>query len=326
MQYSKPWDGTTVGDATLAPYDGPNAWAEIWRSFVGADHNEDLSGIFTSTDYQLDASTIGTASPVYINAGIAMVHGTWYRSTAEENIIIPTPAVSTRQDRIVIRKDWTAQEVRLHRIAGAEGGGEPPLEQTDGDVWDEPIANVSITTAGVITLIDQRKFVYPAPLPYVDAGVRTTALSVPVPNNTATAIPWNANFFESTVVQANQMHSPTGNNERFYAIVDGVYEVQGRVLLTVGATAICRLLLVLGAYVSLSGTNVYHHTIVEVDFSSGNTMILPPTKIHMNKGEYVQLIVHQNSGLAGTALMAESGNPLRSEYGRVTFRLVSTDR
>jgi len=76
-------------------------------------------------------------------------------------VVIPSPTVSTRIDRIVLRKSWVAQTVRITRIEGIEGGGAPALTQTDGTTWDIPLYQVSITTGGNITLTDERVYIHP---------------------------------------------------------------------------------------------------------------------------------------------------------------------
>ena len=106
----------------------------------------------------------GAVSPVAINTGRALVDGVWYESDASENIAIPSPAVNPRVDRIVLRKDWALQTIRLTRIAGAESAAQvppaPALTQIDGTTWDLPLWQIHITTGGVITLWhDEREFI-----------------------------------------------------------------------------------------------------------------------------------------------------------------------
>lgn len=93
-----------------------------------------------------------------------MVYGGWYDSDANISVAIPTPAGATRVDRIVLRKDWAGQTIRLTRIAGVEGAGAPalgagtpPYTQSAGVTWDVPLYQVSITTGGVITTVDDRE-------------------------------------------------------------------------------------------------------------------------------------------------------------------------
>lgn len=100
----------------------------------------------------------GTASPVSIDTGGAMVDGKPYKNDASTTIVIPTPVSLTRIDRIVARADWANHQVRLTRIAGTEGAGAPAITQTPGTTYDIKLAQVSITTGGAITVTDERTF------------------------------------------------------------------------------------------------------------------------------------------------------------------------
>lgn len=150
-ELSRPWAGTVTGDA--GPYSDQH-WTDIWDALFareGADVGV-LQGVLS------ELAVTGAVSPVSVAAGAAMVNGTWYRSSGAVTVAVPTPAVSTRIDRIVLRKSWAAQTVRITRIAGVEGGGAPALVQSDGITWDIPLAQASITTGGAITLTNQRVF------------------------------------------------------------------------------------------------------------------------------------------------------------------------
>lgn len=104
----------------------------------------------------------GASSPVAVSTGAAYVRGFPYFNTASVDVAVPTPSGNTRIDRVVLRANWSAQTVRITRIAGTEGTGTPPaLVQTDGTTWDIPLAQASITTGGVITLTDEREYLHP---------------------------------------------------------------------------------------------------------------------------------------------------------------------
>lgn len=155
---SRFWDGVAVGDATEAPYDASTEFAAVLRSICGANGvATNLGGVFDNELNELAVS--GASSPLSVASGRALAYGNWYESDAAVSVVVPTPAASTRIDRIVLRKDWTAQTVRITRIAGVEGGGAPSLVQIAGTTWDTPLAQASITTGGVITLTDQREFI-----------------------------------------------------------------------------------------------------------------------------------------------------------------------
>jgi hypothetical protein len=155
---SGPWDGTSIGDATEAAYDAPTEFARFLEALHGGTANR--GGVVVDKLNELAITAPGSVSPVSINSGWAVVYGTWYERDATDTVVIPTPAVSTRIDRIVLRKDWSAQTVRVTRIAGTEGAGAPSLVQTVGTTWDVPLAQVSIVPGtGAITLTDQRVFI-----------------------------------------------------------------------------------------------------------------------------------------------------------------------
>ena len=103
----------------------------------------------------------GASSPVAVNTGEAYDYGFPYFNTASVNVAIPTPASNTRIDLVVLRANWSAQTVRITRIAGTEGAGAPSLVQSDGTTWDIPLAQASITTGGTITVTDTREFIHP---------------------------------------------------------------------------------------------------------------------------------------------------------------------
>lgn len=154
---SRFWDGTTVGDATSSPYDAVNEFAKVLQAISYTSQNETAhgGGVFAKNLGEMSQAVV--LASVTINTGMAIVDGTWYSNSAIVNIPFAAPATATRIDRIVLRKDWVLQTVRLVVLVGIEGGSEPPLATTLGVKWDIPICAVSITTAGVITITDERE-------------------------------------------------------------------------------------------------------------------------------------------------------------------------
>ncbi len=159
------WSGSSVGDATLAPYTD-DQFTDNYRKLFSYDRT--VQGILRGAGNELAAT--GTGSPVAINTGMAIVDGKIYENSASLNVTVPTPASATRIDRIMLRKSWAAQTVRITRVAGVEGGGVPALTQVDGVTWDLPLWQASITTGGVITLTKEGVYVrspLAAPAQYV---------------------------------------------------------------------------------------------------------------------------------------------------------------
>jgi len=149
VEESYPWSGTVVGDA--GPYSDDD-WSDAWNTLFCVDRT--LQGYVAGVLNELAVS--GVASPVTVGSGSALVDGKFYYNSADTTVAIPTPAVSTRIDRIVLRKSWVAQTVRITRIEGIEGGGAPAITQNDGTTWDIKLAQTSTTVGGVITVTDER--------------------------------------------------------------------------------------------------------------------------------------------------------------------------
>lgn len=108
----------------------------------------------------------GTVTNVTVATGYGMVYGLWYKNDLAFTISVTTPTVSTRIDRIVLRANLTSATysgqvgytVKAVKITQAEGIGTPPAVTQSGSVWEIPIATVSITTGGAITVTDERTF------------------------------------------------------------------------------------------------------------------------------------------------------------------------
>lgn len=167
---SRFWTTSGTGDGTGSGYTTAN-WAEFVRNTMTTSPASEgvLYGILNSL------AVSGTSSPVSIASGSAIGYGYFYTNDSAATQAIATPTTATRIDRIVLRASWAAQTVRITRIAGTEGSGSAPsMTQTAGTTWDIPLATVSITTGGVITVTDARTFCK-SPLVY---GWFSQALSV----------------------------------------------------------------------------------------------------------------------------------------------------
>lgn len=150
-EWSLPWGGTVLGDA--GPYTDDD-WTDIWRK--SRTQYRAWRGVLRL--YANELAVSGVASPISVATGAAFVDGKYYENDAALAVAVPAPAVATRIDLIALRKSWAAQTVRVVRIAGAEGGPAGAVTQVDGVTWDIPLAYVSITVPGVITVTDLRRF------------------------------------------------------------------------------------------------------------------------------------------------------------------------
>jgi len=100
------------------------------------------------------------ASPVAVGAGRAIVYGFPYDSSANINVVIPTPVINTTGYRIVLRASWAAQTVRLTLISSADGvAALPAITQNAGVTWDINLLGVTCTVAGVLVVTDERNYI-----------------------------------------------------------------------------------------------------------------------------------------------------------------------
>jgi hypothetical protein len=146
-QRSRFWDGTTVGDATVAPYDAGTEFSEVMTAVAGLASDPNKGGLLSTISVSMLV-----AGTLRIGPFEALVYGAWYQNDANTDFVIATPASATRIDTVVLRKSWAAQTVRMLVITGTEGGAAPSLVQTPGVTWDVPIATLSTTTGGVTTV------------------------------------------------------------------------------------------------------------------------------------------------------------------------------
>lgn len=159
VESSWPWDGTTLGDATTAPYSS-SEYAQFVRTVLddnGVAPNARFHMPVTAFNYS-NLLVTGTATPVTINAGYAWISGYTYISDANTTMAVSTPGANPRIDRLILRISWAAQTIRQVLLAGVEAAtpSPPALTQTIGTTYEVSLAQIFITTGGVITVRDER--------------------------------------------------------------------------------------------------------------------------------------------------------------------------
>lgn len=222
VERSRFWTGTSVGDAIEAPYDAPVEFARVMGTLGGSDSFTGLSCVFPDVLSELAPSA--AAPLVSIAPGRALVHGTWYETDAAVAVSFPTPSGTVRVDRLVLRKDFVGQTVRVTRIAGTEGAGPPPMVRTVGTFWDMSICQVNVTTAGVITITDERTILQP----WIPPGVNALAVSgQSIVLNTATPVNFDSDIYKTDAA----MHNLGTNNSRLVCTRAGLYAVSAYIAL-----------------------------------------------------------------------------------------------
>lgn len=103
--------------------------------------------------FELEPYADSTGMNVKVKSGQALVRGHYYDSTGTETITIPVAdSTNPRIDRVVLRLDPTANSILLHVIQGTPNvsPSAPALTQTDGALYDLPLAQVYVAANATI--------------------------------------------------------------------------------------------------------------------------------------------------------------------------------
>jgi hypothetical protein len=191
-QISLHWDGSSVGDADLltenaadgigyrlanADYESPFI-DRMMRAVLNGTGNRGVLANWLNT-----LAVTGAATPISVDTGAAIVYGLYYENDASLNVAITTPTNFTRNDYVVVRRNWANQEARITVIQGIEGGGVPSLTQspapTGTGIYDIPLATLEVDTLGNITVTDAREYVT-----YSTAAVADSITTATINNET----------------------------------------------------------------------------------------------------------------------------------------------
>lgn len=146
-QKSYPWGGTSVGDATIAPY-SDDEWSDLWSILFQFDRTRQGPIYTNHASYSGNLLvTNPSGNTIRVASGAAVVDGKVFTSDAN----VDTAVAVDGSYSVVLRKDFTAQTVRLAvRSSG--------VTQTDGVLWEVEIAGV-VRASGVFTITDKRHFI-----------------------------------------------------------------------------------------------------------------------------------------------------------------------
>lgn len=137
------WDGTTTGQATLAPYDALEFNKFFSKTIASHGAGFVIPG-YTAGDLKVAAQSPASAI-VEVSSGAAYVKGFHFESDATETFTIAANASGNpRIDRIVLRADWATKTIALAMIAGTPAATPTPaaLTQTEGTTWEVSLAYI----------------------------------------------------------------------------------------------------------------------------------------------------------------------------------------
>jgi len=153
------WTTGVAGDG-LNKYDF-NRWIDLWRSLLIGNYLSSYGwgGVVPNPVANNHLEVSGVATPLAIEKGWANVYGFPYQLTADTTLAVPTPAIGTTGKCVVLRSTWLTREVRITLLTSADGTAAiPAIVQTPGTTYDIKLADLTVTTLGVISVTDQRRF------------------------------------------------------------------------------------------------------------------------------------------------------------------------
>lgn len=148
---SLPWAGTTVGDA--GPYTD-DVWSDMYESLFQS--NRATQGPLLGMLGQL-AVTNPSGTTLRVASGYAIVDGKVYTNTTNIDLTGTVPGSGSNFYRIILRKNFTAQTVRV-ALLGPDAGAPPAVTQTDGTTWEISLYTVEIRSTAEVILTDTRVF------------------------------------------------------------------------------------------------------------------------------------------------------------------------
>ena len=166
--------GAGDGSATFTRSD----WSKIAKIFSACLDDEGVAPNYLSQF----AGSVPAANTFRVAAGAALVDGKPYDSDANVDTNIPSAVGggNTRIDRIVLRADWTAQTVRVFRIAGTDAAAPTPpaITQNSGTTYDIMLYQVRVNTSGTVTIeLDERVFANLATATLKDGAVTAAKIA-----------------------------------------------------------------------------------------------------------------------------------------------------
>lgn len=175
-QRSIPWNGTTVGDS--GPY-ADSDWQLLWQNIIGwGGQRANVGPLLGSGTQPNDGLKVQAQSPlaaaVDVLAGAAMAHGIFYLSDATEALTVgANSSGNPRIDTVILRVDYTAQEVRLALLAGTAAATPAPPTLTQSSVlWEIPLADIAVangfTTIANSVITPRHEWVNAPPGIYLD--------------------------------------------------------------------------------------------------------------------------------------------------------------
>lgn len=115
------------------------------------------SGVGMNDDGEMTLAVTAGSGAVNVAAGFALIRGFYLYNSESLSLEVSTPTTYSRMDRVVVRGSLVSGPLEIVLKAGEPAS--VPLAPTltrNSSVWEISLAKVLITTAGAITVTDER--------------------------------------------------------------------------------------------------------------------------------------------------------------------------
>ncbi len=301
-------------------------WSRLFQPAAG-----DGVQLANPSDPALKVTANGTAT-ISVTAGAAKANGFHYRLDTTKSLTVPTNFgnASPRVDRVVLRCSQTGNAATAVYVTG--GTTPPPLSADRNDVWDLPLATVTIaagsTVAAASAVVDERYSLSRAaagfgsvPLGYGRLRYVNGLLDIadasgwhPIPlgdgprcmayqSGTGETLPNGAArnaILNSKLYDSNSMHPTTGDPafRKVTVPTAGVYAIQASAAFDVNATGYRSLAVVKNMTISAGGAGTGGDAVCRAAgaASTVETVLTCGREEYLDAGNWLSLLVTQTSG------------------------------
>lgn len=316
-EISRPWNGTTVGDA--GPYSDQN-WHELYQYIIGLGGSRNNVGVFLGSGNQpSDGLRVTEQSPaaaaINVLPGSALVRGIAYINDDTEPLTITANAAGNpRIDTIIVSADFALQTCRLAVKQGtaAVTPAPPALTQTDGVLWEIPVADIAVangfSTITQSNITPRQEWINASPGVYLDHVLNNSGADL----TDGTVVVWDGTTYQAvtttTVLDdkttAGIWRGRTANG--FYGRVQtkGLGYVRATTAVTVG-NLLTSSTTVGQAIISAGANKVVIGRAVETTASAG--LVLTNIDVHMVRDEEYILIRDERANNTAPASVTAAG-------------------
>jgi len=120
-------------------------------------HRSFGEGILRGYLNELQVTNVGRTCTVA--TGAANIRGAPYLNDTPVTVTLPVSTIGTTGHRIVLRKNYAGQTIRVLLLSSSDGvGTAPSFLQAAGVTWDFSLCTATVTTGGDVTINDTRTY------------------------------------------------------------------------------------------------------------------------------------------------------------------------